>query len=94
MAQIVRLLWLLVVAGGGALCWWYMYGPWQNAGDSLLAHDMVRFGPLPLGLTIAWTLLLIVTLFASAVSGSLTRNKRNSDRGGARSSTHPTTPKE
>ena len=61
MKQIVRLMWLLVIAGGIALCRWYTYGPWwRNAGN-----DFVRFGPEPVVLTWGWILLLIVAILAS-----------------------------
>ena len=58
--QIRRVLWLLVAVGGAVLYWWYMHGPWQDAGDTLLSHDIVRFGPVPACLTVAWCLILLI----------------------------------
>ena len=69
MKWLLGFLWLLVIAGGGSLYWWFMHGPWRNAEgpDPLLAHDAVRFGSLPMFLTLFWLLLVSITLLATSV---------------------------
>jgi hypothetical protein len=70
MKYLLRLLWLLVISGGVALCCWYIHGPPSTCGGSLLTHDAVRFGPVPIVLTWAWILCLIGAILASRRSTS------------------------
>jgi hypothetical protein len=76
MKPLLGFLWVLVVAGGGSLYWWFMYGPCGNAEgpDTLLAHDAVRFGLLPMYLALSWLLLVLCTPLATI--GFLLRESR------------------
>lgn len=58
----------MVAAGGGSLYWWYMHGPWRNAGDSLLEHDAVHFGPVPTCLSLVRNDNVVVNRCRSAAS--------------------------
>jgi hypothetical protein len=62
MKTLLRTLWLIVVISAAILAWWFLAGPWQNAGNSLVSHDAVRFGPIPGYLTIAWCAVLFITI--------------------------------
>ena len=67
MKSVVRIMWLLVIAGGVMLCRWYSYGPWwENA-----SLDTARFGPQAVLWTCAWVVLLIVAVAASRGSGNV-----------------------
>ena len=68
MKMVIRTLWGVIVIGAIALTWWFAYGPWQNAGNKLLSHDTVRFGPVPIYLTMAWGAIIAITLFISWIS--------------------------
>jgi hypothetical protein len=74
-------MWMLVFASGVSLHWWFMYGPWRNAEgpDILLAHDAVRFGPVPMFLTLTWLLISLVLSLASIAWGTFEwiREKQN-----------------
>lgn len=79
MRWLLGVLWSLVIGGGGALYWCYEYGSWRNAEgpDTLMAHDLVRFGERPTYLTISWLLLVLITLLVTAV---LLDRKRSRNR--------------
>jgi predicted RNase H-like HicB family nuclease len=40
--------WLVVLVGGSALYWWLQYGSWRLHGNTLMEHDEVRFGDIPM----------------------------------------------
>ena len=51
-----------LIIGAASLYRWYMHGSWQESGDTLIEHDIVRFGPLPLFLTSLWMFAAIITV--------------------------------
>jgi hypothetical protein len=66
MKRVIRLMWLLVIAGGVMLFRWFTTGAsWLNVGDVPLSN---RFGPQAIAWTCAWFMLLIFTLFQSRKS--------------------------
>ena len=70
MKLLLTFLWLLVIAEAASLYWWVQYG-WRysldpSMGDTLLAHDAVRFGPVTVYLGGSWHVLLVVTLLATS----------------------------
>lgn len=69
----MRLMWAMIAISGVVLLWWFVDGPWQNAGDTLLSHDEVRFGPKPIFSSIAW---LGLVLFTRGVTSWMRRKKK------------------
>lgn len=67
MKILLRTLWIVIAIGAATLIWWFFYGPWQNAGDSLLSHDLVRFGPIPICSSMAWFALVLITILVARV---------------------------
>lgn len=51
-----------LIIGAAFLYRWYMHGSWRENGYTLIEHDTVRFGPLPLLLTLIWILAAIITV--------------------------------
>jgi len=69
--------WVVIVLGGIALGWWFFDGPWQVPGESLLEHDIVRFGPVPLLISGVWLLMVLITF---SVSSHLNHRKRQGSK--------------
>jgi len=65
--NIIKVLWLIVVVGFISLCWWFFHGPWQNVDGLMIHRDAVRFGPIPIVLSIAWFSLFIITIVINLV---------------------------
>jgi hypothetical protein len=53
--------WIFLVLYGGYGIWWMQYGSWKNNGNTLLSHDIVRFGPIPVTLFGLWWILFILS---------------------------------
>jgi len=43
---------------------WLVFAPVQSGGDSLIARDMIRFGPIPIAFAGFWILLLCIKLIS------------------------------
>ena len=70
MITLMKVAWVIILLGGVALVWWFSYGSWRLHGDTLLEHDIVRFGPVPLVLSCVWVLLLFLVLLATLHSST------------------------
>jgi len=59
--------WTILLIGACALGWWFSFGWWRSSGNTMIERDYVRFGPVPIALSVVWMLLLVVArlLFAS-----------------------------
>ena len=62
MNTIVKSIWIVLGIGGIGIWYWFMDGSWQTHGDTLLEHDIVRFGPIPMFLSFCWGFLFLVAL--------------------------------
>ena len=62
MKKLLITLWITVIVTGAALWYWFMYGSWRTPDGSLLEHDLVRFGPIPLLCGGSWIILFLGTL--------------------------------
>jgi len=54
--------------------WWFSFESWRSHGTTLLEHDIVRFGPVPLLLSAIWGVLFVAVFLASLYS-SIPRKK-------------------
>ena len=51
-----------LIIGAAFLYRWYMHGSWRENGHTLIERDAVRFGSLPLLLTLLWIFAAIITV--------------------------------
>jgi hypothetical protein len=55
-------IWSILAVSGALLYYWFMHGSWITHGSSLLEHDSVRFGPVPIFLSLGWRVLGFIAL--------------------------------
>lgn len=76
MRMLCNLVWLLLLIGACGLCCWFSYGWWRFGGDSMIERDSIRFGRVPVTLSLVWVLLLLI---APLLSVAMRHRKRESD---------------
>jgi len=73
----VTIIWLILVLGGLSLCYWFTNGSWRMYGSTLIEHDIVRFGPIPMFLSVCWAFLFLVALLLPCKGWSQKKTTRN-----------------
>ena len=62
MKNILIAIWSILAVSGSLLYYWFMHGSWSTHGSSLIEHDAVRFGFVPIFISAGWGFLLLIAL--------------------------------
>jgi hypothetical protein len=76
MLRLLQLIWSALVLGGAGLLWWFMCGPWEFAGPNMSDRDWIRFGQIPMTLSVIWVGLVLFAAVLTLVYLNL-RARRN-----------------